>query len=175
MHRMDDSTRTGIRAYEPDDAGACRDLWRLLTQHHRDLYDNPTIGGEDAGVHFDAYLQGPKYAGCWVAVTRAGEVVGMAGLLVEGREAEVEPVVVAVAHRGTGIGRRLVEHAIGEARGRGAASVRIRPVARNARAIRHFHAAGFRIVGQIEMFQMLRPSRQEWKPGITFHGLEFLQ
>lgn len=161
-----------IRPYRPPDRDACRELWRELTQHHRDIYDDPSIGGADPGVHFDEYLEHPKLAGAWVAEDE-GEVVGLTGLLVEGAEAEIEPVVVRAARRARGIGRRLIERMLLEARARGARSVSIRPVARNALAIRRFHDAGFRILGHLEMFQRLEGAEQDWQPGIDLHGRAF--
>ncbi|MHC4932557.1 MAG: GNAT family N-acetyltransferase [Planctomycetota bacterium] len=161
-----------IRTLEPTDREACRELWRELTQHHRDLYANPGIGGADPGNHFDEYLKHPKFAIAWVA-EEAGAVVGLTGLLVDGEEAEIEPVVVRSGHRDRGIGRRLIDHAVAEARRRGIRSVCIRPVARNALAIGRFHDAGFRLLGRIEMFMPLGPSEQEWTPGISIHGREF--
>ncbi|MHC4136705.1 MAG: GNAT family N-acetyltransferase [Planctomycetota bacterium] len=161
-----------IRPYRPADLEACRELWRALTQHHRDIYDDQSIGGADPGIHFDKYLAHPKLVGAWVA-EEAGAVVGLTGLLGDGDEAEIEPVVVSAAHRARGIGRGLIERMLAEARARRARSVSIRPVARNALAIRRFHAAGFRTLGHIEMFQKLGPSEQAWKPDIDLHGREF--
>ncbi len=162
-----------IRPYRPADRDACRALWRELTQHHRDLYGDPSIGGADPGVHFDEYLEHPKFAGAWVA-EEGGEVVGLTGLLRDGTEAEIEPVVVSAAHRARGVGRRLIERMLEEARARGARSVSIRPVARNALAIRRFHAAGFRTLGHIEMFLQLDPDPEPgWRSGLDLHGLEF--
>lgn len=162
-----------IRPYRPADLEACRELWRELTQHHRDIYDDQSIGGADPGGHFDEYLAHPKFAGAWVA-EEAGAVVGLTGLLGDGAEMEIEPVVVSAARRAQGIGRRLLERMLDEARARGARSVSIRPVARNASAIRHFHEAGFRTLGHIEMFRKLDPSPgQGWKTGLDLHGREF--
>ena len=161
-----------IREYEPGDLDACRDLWRQLTEHHRDIYANPGIGGPDPGVHFDAYLENPKLTGPWVA-ERDGVVVGLTGLLLGNGEAEIEPVVVDAVHRAQGIGRSLLNRALDEARRRGVKSVSIRPVARNASAIRHFFEAGFTLLGHLDMFQTLEPSTQEWQPGIEIHGHEF--
>jgi GNAT superfamily N-acetyltransferase len=161
-----------IRPYRSEDLEACRELCRELTQHHREIYDDPGIGGADPGVHFDEYLAHPKLLGAWVAVD-AGAVVGLTGLLGKGDEVEIEPVVVGTAHRARGIGRRLLERMLDEARARGAKSVSIRPVARNALAIRRFHEAGFRTLGHIELFSRLDPSPQEWKPGPRLHGREF--
>lgn len=160
-----------IRPYRTADLEACRGLWRELTEHHREIYDDLTIGGADPGMHFDEYLAHPKFLGAWVA-EEAGGVVGLTGLLGEGDEVEIEPVVVGAAHRARGIGRRLLERMLGEARARGARSVSIRPVARNALAIRRFHEAGFRVLGRIEMFRELEPGR-DWKWGLDLHGNEF--
>ena len=161
-----------IRAFEPRDLEACRELWCELTRHHREIYSNPGIGGADPGIHFDKYLKHPKFAIAWVA-EEAGSVVGLTGLLVDGEEAEIEPVVVRAGHRARGVGRRLIDHAIAEARRRELRSVSIRPVARNALAIGRFHEAGFRLLGHIEMFMPLEPSEQEWMPGMSIHGREF--
>ncbi|MHC4957816.1 MAG: GNAT family N-acetyltransferase [Planctomycetota bacterium] len=159
-----------IRAYRPDDLESCRELWRELTQRHRDIYGNQGIGGDDPGAYFDAtYLKDPKLAGAWVA-ERDGAVVGLTGMLVDGDEAEVEPVVVSAAHRSAGIGGRLIEHVIEDAKARGLGSIKIRPVARNAEAIRCFFRHGFDVLGHVEMFQKLKPSDQEWVGAIDLHG-----
>jgi len=160
-----------IRAYEPTDREACRALWRELTEHHRELYADPGIGGADPGDRFDEFLEHPHFVAAWVAV-RDDEVVGLTGLLRGEEGAEIEPVVVSRPVRGQGIGRRLVEHVMDEARGRGERSLSIRPVARNASAIRHFLRAGFTTVGRIELFQSLEPSDRAWQPGVTIHGLD---
>ena len=72
-----------IRPYADSDLEACRGLWRELTQHHRDLYDDQGIGGADPGTHFDSYLENPKLEAAWVAETD-GSVVGLTGLLRDG-------------------------------------------------------------------------------------------
>ena len=163
---MDETAGTTIRAYEPEDLEACRQLWRELTQHHRDLYGNQGIGGEDPGAYFDEYLRNPKRLASWVA-SKDGDVVGLTGLLLDGNE--------ALKAASGDPDRSLLDFAIERARERGAASVKIRPVARNQPAMRHFHAAGFTVLGHVEMFQTLKPSEQEWKPGIEIHGIPFRQ
>jgi len=35
-----------IRKYQPDDREQCRALWRELTEWHREIYEDTTIGGE---------------------------------------------------------------------------------------------------------------------------------
>jgi GNAT superfamily N-acetyltransferase len=139
-----------IRPYEPRDLEVCRGLWRELTQRHRDIYDDQKIGGDDPGTHFDTYLSRADLGGAWVA-ERERAVVGLTGLLVDGDEAQVEPVVVTAALRSQGIGRRLIDRMIEEA----------------------FHEAGFRTLGHLDMFMHLGDDDRSFKPGITVHGRDF--
>ena len=59
-----------IRAYEPSDYDACRALWLELTERHRLIYDDPTIGAPDPGSAFDDYLDNPSRTCTWVANAR---------------------------------------------------------------------------------------------------------
>ncbi len=162
-----------LRAYAPGDLEACRALWVELTQRHRDIYEDPALGGDDPGRQFDAYLARDDLVGPWVLEVD-GAVVGLTGLLVEGTEAEIEPVVVTAAHRSRGLGTRLLEHARAEAVARGMTHLSVRPVGRNAAAMACFHRAGFDILGRVELFTELRPGRGDrWKPGVTLHGLGY--
>ena len=161
-----------IRPCEPRDLDACRALWRELTQRHRDIYDDQTIGGDDPGVYFDAYLARSDLAGVWV-VEIEGAVAGLTGLLVNDDEAEVEPVVVTADMRSQGIGGRLLERLIEEARARSIRFLSIRPVARNVEAISLFHEAGFRTLGHLDMFMHLGDDDREFRRGITVHGRDF--
>ncbi len=190
-----------IRPYRPQDLDACRDLWAELTQVHRDLYGDPTIGGDDPGLYFDHHLAlaGPEHL--WVAewvptgvsadtsaparsvpkrvkapvgAHDAGRVVGLVGLLVEGEQGQVEPIVVAPGERGHGIGRLLLERAIAEARALGLRFLGVRPVIRNEAAIPWFHRSGFRKLGQVDLFMDLRPEEgRTWRPGPTLAGCAF--
>lgn len=162
-----------IRACEPGDRAACRDLYAELTQRHRDIYDDPSIGGDDPGAGLDDLLARGDLAGLWVA-ERGGEVLGFAGLLVTGPQGEVEPVVVSASERSRGIGTRLLVRLADEARARGVRYLSIRPVARNAEAVACFHRAGFRTLGHLDMFMDLRSGEPSpWKRGIVIHGREF--
>lgn len=161
-----------IREYGPADLDACRRLWRELTQRHREIYEDPKIGGDDPGRLFDEYLANPALVGPWV-VEWDSAVVALGGLLVEGADAEVEPVVVLTRCRGRGIGTRLIEFLIDEARRRGVRSLGVRPVARNVEAMACFRRAGFELLGHVEMFQHLAGSVRTWKRGITLHGEEY--
>lgn len=159
-----------IRDYEQRDLEACRALWVELTQHHRDLYDDPTIGGDAPGLEFDAHLAREDLAAFWVAELD-GAVVGMTGLLLYGRDADVEPVVVRARLRGGGVGRALIAHALAEARARGVRFLSLRPVARNVDAIRLFVDQGFSKVGQIELSMDLGGEPPySWMGGVELHG-----
>ena len=162
-----------IRAYRSTDLDACRALWRELTQRHREIYEDPTIGGEDPGVHFDEYLARSNLAGPWVA-EHEGSVVGLCGLLLDQSQGEIEPIVVSPRFRSIGVGRQLLQHVEAESRRRGIRYLSIKPVARNVDAMACFHRAGFRVLGHIEMFRDLGPSTERaWKPGVTIHGNRF--
>jgi GNAT superfamily N-acetyltransferase len=162
-----------VRDYADGDYSAARALWAELTQYHRGLYADPTIGGDDPGAGFDDYLATPQRTRSWVAESH-GQVIGLTGLFDRGTTGEVEPVVVAAAARGQGVGRMLVSRVVEEARARGHEYLAIRPVGRNVAAIRSFHAAGFRTLGQhIDLTMDLADRRHEWLHGASLHGLDF--
>lgn len=101
-----------IREYRNADCEACRALWAQITERHRLIYGDPTIGGNDPGRGLDGYLANPGRRATWVAEAD-GTVIGMTGLIgTYDDEAEVEPVIVAEAFRSHGVGRALVAHAI---------------------------------------------------------------
>jgi GNAT superfamily N-acetyltransferase len=159
-----------IRRYETSDLEVCRALWSELTQRHREIYGDPMIGGDDPGHFFDAYLKNPNLRGPWVAEL-VGRAVGLGGLIVNGEEGEVEPLVVSSQHRSKGIGRALLNTIVQEAGTVGVRFLSVRPVARNIEAISFFVQAGFDTIGHIDLFQDLSGSAaREWKPGIEIHG-----
>jgi GNAT superfamily N-acetyltransferase len=162
-----------VRDYAEGDYGTCRSLWAELTEYHRSIYGDPSIGGDDPGAGFDGYLAEPQRLGSWVAESR-GRVVGLTGLFDRGTSGEVEPVVVAQATRNRGIGRMLISRVADEARARGYEYLAIRPVARNIAAVRRFHAAGFRTLGgHIDLTMDLADRRHGWLHGASLHGLDF--
>ena len=162
-----------VRDYSEGDYGACRSLWAELTEYHRNIYGDPSIGGDDPGAGFDDYLASSERVGSWVAESH-GRVVGLTGLLDRGTSGEVEPVVVTEAARDHGIGRILISRVVEEARARGYEYLAIRPVARNVAAVRRFYAAGFRALGgHIDLTMDLAARRHEWLPGASVHGLDF--
>jgi GNAT superfamily N-acetyltransferase len=162
-----------VRDYAADDYRVCRSLWAELTEYHRVIYGDHSIGGDDPGAGFDDYLATAQRMGSWVAESR-GRVVGLTGLLDRGRSGEVEPVVVAGAVRDQGIGRMLISRVVEEALARGYEYLAIRPVARNVAAVRRFHAAGFRTLGgHIDLTMDLAARRHEWLSGASLHDLDF--
>src|SRR6266568_5659081 len=75
-----------VRDYAEGDYRACRALWTELTEYHRSIYGDPSIGGDDPGAGFDGYLATSQRIGSWVAESD-GRVVGLTGLLDRGRSA----------------------------------------------------------------------------------------
>lgn len=170
---MDDLS---IRQYEPSDIEACRSLWVELTEAHRELYDDPSIGGEQPGLLFDRHLERVGAECIWTAQC-GGEAGGFVSLRVNDSasgdpEGEVAELVVSQRYRRRGIGRALLDFAIGEARRLGVGYLSISPVARNAPAMSLYHQAGFQLVGQIELFMDLKDSkRTSWKPAFSLFNL----
>lgn len=162
-----------VRPYGSGDSAACRSLWVELTERHRQIYEDTSIGGDDPGAGFDAYLALPGRLASWVAVNR-GSVVGLTGLLDHGSSGEVEPVVVTEGFRGRGVGRLLIDVVVAEALSRGYEYLAIRPVARNVDAMQRFHTLGFRTLGgHIDLTMDLAERRHRWLSGAQLHGLDF--
>jgi GNAT superfamily N-acetyltransferase len=159
-----------IRRYRRADRASCRRLWRDLTERHREIYSDPTIGGRDPEDFFDKHLRKVEEKNVWVAVI-GGKVVGFLGMILDDEEAEVEPVVVHHSHRGKGVGSALVGMAIKEAERLGVKYLNVKPVARNAEAVKFFRAKGFENIGRIELFMDFSDKR--WKTGIEVHDLPF--
>jgi N-acetylglutamate synthase-like GNAT family acetyltransferase len=166
------SSPVTIRRFEEQDAPACRSLWAELTRWHRALYDDPSIGGDDPGSGFDRYREDFAAARLWVA-ERRGSVVGVIGLIIRGRQAEVEPVVVSFDVRGQGVGRSLVEAALEEARAERVRQIKVSPVARNATALRFFHRLGFDTLGRVDLLLDLERSQDYWRESERLAEREF--
>jgi ribosomal protein S18 acetylase RimI-like enzyme len=159
-----------IRKYQPDDKEQCRALWKELTEWHREIYQDPTIGGEHPEDQFDRHLAEVGPGQFWVAVC-GSQVVGLVGLIIKGSEAEIEPLIVSKAYRRKGIGKQLIKTVVSEARNKGARLINIGPVARNIKAIKFLYKQGFRNLGYIELFMDL--SNHTWKPGPEIFGCKF--
>lgn len=159
-----------VRKYRKTDREQCRSLWRELTEWHREIYQDSTIGGAHPEDYFDKHLAKIGPDKLWVAV-HDSIVVGLVGLILDENEAQIEPLIVSKDYRSKGIGTRLVADAISEARKKGIKFLSVKPVARNTNAITFFHNQGFRNIGQIELF--LDFSTHEWKSGLNIHGHKF--
>jgi GNAT superfamily N-acetyltransferase len=162
-----------IRPYRPSDHSAGRGLWVELTEEQRELYDDATIGSADPGAAFEEYLTRLDLSGVWVADDGEGGVVGLVGLVLNGRAGEVEPVVVTRSRRGQGIGKTLLSHVAEEARKRGMTYLTITPSSRNEAAIRCFHAAGYDVMSAVELSLDLGRSTRGWQDGPSLQGLKF--
>ena len=162
-----------VRHYQPKDLVSCRALWAELTEWHRQIYQDPSIGGDDPGRYFDEHLEQVGSEHIWVAEVDS-QIVGLTGIILGESEAELEPLVVSEGYRGSGIGRQLTEVVIQTAREEGVKYLNVRPVARNASAIGFFHEQGFDILGRIELFMDLTPSdNRTWNPGEKITGKRF--
>ena len=137
-------------------------MWRELTEWHRKIYQDPNIGGKHPEQQFDEHILKVGSERLWVA-TYNSKVVGLTGLMVEDEEAEIEPLIVSKNYRDKGIGKKLFEVAISEARRLGVKFITVRPVARNVQAIKFFYSQGFKNLGHIDM--ILDLSNYTWKQG----------
>jgi GNAT superfamily N-acetyltransferase len=163
-----------VRGYREDDRGECRALWRELTQTHRDLYDDQSIGGDgDLGDYFDEHLERVGSERVWVAELE-GRVVGFTSLVPDAERpvAELEPIVVAREARGAGVGRLLAERVVSAARDLGLRRLDVRPAARNEPAIAFFHDLGFGTLGQLELMLYLQEPK-DWPVRIRIAGRDF--
>ncbi len=162
-----------IREYADADYDACRSLWTELTQHHRDIYDDQSIGGDDPGAELDPHLADPKRVATWVA-EHDHVVLGFCSLNIGDEGAQIDPIVVRKDDRSKGIGRALLETAIDDTRARKQRSLSIQPVARNADAMRLYRELGFTILGHIDMtLDLSGRTDREWKQGIEIHGKQY--
>lgn len=78
-----------------------------------------------------------------IAENLDGTLLGYAGLMVTGAEADIQTVAVAPAAQGQGTGRELVEALLSQAARRGATGVLLEVRADNDAAIRLYRRAGF--------------------------------
>jgi GNAT superfamily N-acetyltransferase len=160
-----------IRAYRPTDHRECRLLWAELTAADAGLYGIAVE--DDSGAAFEEYLTRLDLSGMWVAADVGGGVVGMVGLVLDGRGGQVEPLVVAASRRGEGIGHALLEHVADQARRRGLGRLSISPTARNLDAIRCLHAAGYDALARVTLAIDLDRKGPSQQQPIDLHDLQF--
>ncbi len=164
-----------IRQYTSSDLEPCRALWAEMTQYHRDIYNDPSIGGDNPGLEFDKHLEKVGPERIWVSLFNE-EIAGLVSLVpdMDNQQAEVEPLVVSAKHRGKGIGKRLLTFAVEEAKKWGVLCLGVKPVARNEKAVSFFYESGFKTLGHVHQFMWLGPSVPgAWKPGPDLFGKAF--
>jgi GNAT superfamily N-acetyltransferase len=163
-----------IRAYRPTDHSACRGLWAELTELQRALYEDPDLGGPDPGAGFEDYLTRLDLSGMWVAEDSDDGVVGLVGLILNGRAGEVYPVVVTQRHRSKGIGTALLTHVAEQARARALRQLMVVPESRNITAIKVAHGAGYDTLASVRLTLDLtgRGSSRD-SDEIDLHSLRF--
>ncbi|WP_082762314.1 GNAT family N-acetyltransferase [Mycobacterium sp. SMC-16] len=109
----------------------------------RDLVDLFRLA-EDSDFKLDGYLDAGSV---WVAMRGSAEIVGHIQVIVRGHGEtwEVANMAVAVLHRGSGVGRRLLEHVIDEARAGGVRRVQLATATADIGNLRFYQRCGFRL------------------------------
>ena len=130
-----DSTTPAIRGAEIGDLDA---VWALEDSvFGRDAWSLAMMREELTGEHRDYR----------VLVGSSGDVIGYAGLLVVGTEADIQTIAVHPSLRGTGQGRRLMQAMLDIAEARGAREVFLEVRADNLVAHRLYATLGFEEIG----------------------------
>src|SRR4051794_13593953 len=161
-----------IRGYRPSDHQDCRRLWGELVRHRGGLYGDAVPDG-DPGAGFEEYLTQLNLSGLWVADSPDG-VIGLIGLMLDGRNGEIDPVVVDPDERGHGIGPALLRHVVEEARRRGLRRLTISPSVRDHAALHSLHTAGFGTVATVTLAYDLGGARPSAAPdGLDLYDLHF--
>ena len=106
-----------IRTARPEDATTLREIERLAGERFRDVGLPDVADAEPASV---ATLAAYARAGrSWVAVVGDVTVVGYVLVDIIDAQAHIEQISVLPDHQGRGVGRALIEHVGGWARGDG--------------------------------------------------------
>jgi [ribosomal protein S18]-alanine N-acetyltransferase len=126
----------GLRAMRWWDIEPALELERRLFSH------NPWT----AGV-FWAELAGVPATRHYLVADDGGRVLGYAGLAATRHEADVQTIAVDPDRQGEGLGRRLLDALLAEARRRGCADVFLEARADNERALELYRRSGFEQVG----------------------------
>ncbi len=138
-------TRTiRIRQLRADDAQGLGELLEELREDPASAHFHPHPFTRDAARHI-AERDGIRRDSYFGAFLEDGSLIGY-GMLRgwdEGYEIPSFGVAVSVAHRGSGLGRRLLRHAISIARRRGAPSVMLKVHPANPNARRLYESEGF--------------------------------
>lgn len=138
--------RAAIRAARAEDQSGYVDLREDVAAEGQWIGAEAPIDREAAARAFAEALEAP---GQLVLVAEAGgRIVGYLGA--EERRGLIElGMFVAATHRGSGIGRALLEHCLAWARGRGAHKIALQVWPHNEPAIRLYEGYGFAIEGRL--------------------------
>jgi putative acetyltransferase len=129
-----------IRAFEPQDAQAFRELneeWIIkhfgLEETDRKVLNDPERYVLRPGGHI------------FMAFSEDGQAIGCCALIPTGEQGvfELAKMSVAPAYRGNGIGRRILEHAIEQARLFGASALVLESNDKLANAVHLYESLGF--------------------------------
>jgi ribosomal protein S18 acetylase RimI-like enzyme len=101
-----------LRAAEPADARTLAGLVQSAYTHYVERLGGPPRPMTD---DYDVVVRTRRVT----VAERAGEIVGLIVLEVDGERVTIDNVAVTPAHRGTGVGRALLEHAEASTRATG--------------------------------------------------------
>ncbi|MBP2028666.1 GNAT superfamily N-acetyltransferase [Acetoanaerobium pronyense] len=162
-----------IRNYCDKDLEECRKLWRELTEHHRDIYQDSKIGGDTPEDYFDEHLD--KIGATNIFVYELdNKVIGFYGTIYKEEEVEIEPLVISKEFRGKKIGQEMVRHAVYNAKINKMRFICVKPLARNLEAINFYYKEGFDTLGAIEMLIDLKENENDyWKNGFDISKFDF--
>jgi GNAT superfamily N-acetyltransferase len=128
-----------IRPYEPaDEAGFAQLVETVLNEYGFNV--DPILDGD---------LEHPEitYQGVWVAIDNDRLVGSVAMRLLDDRRAELKRMYLQPEHRGRGLGRTLLNHAIDWARDRGCQAIVLGTSTAMTAAQRLYESAGFSRTG----------------------------
>ena len=162
-----DDSRVTIRAAASRDLAAVGRLGALLVRTHHDFDPQRFIPATPQTEHGYASFLGKQLDEANVVVLiaeRDGAVIGYSYAGVEGRDymslrgpaGVLYDIIVDPSHRGSGVGRTLLDATIAELERRGAPRVVLSTAERNESAQRLFERAGFRRT-MIEMTREVMP------------------
>jgi ribosomal protein S18 acetylase RimI-like enzyme len=154
-----------IRTFRGADVDALRGLIVEMQNHERSFDPRLLEGSQMAVAYGEAMLARLEAEDGEVFVAEVdGKVVGFVTVLAAvtsleldqppGSYALISDLSVSAPYRFRGIGRALLDAAVGYARARGAADLRIAVLADNVRAGRLYRSYGFRPYLQIHMMEL---------------------
>ncbi|HLK69727.1 MAG TPA: GNAT family N-acetyltransferase [Bryobacteraceae bacterium] len=138
-------TEITVRRAAPADAAACGQICYDAFQAINTAHGFPSdIPGVEAAVGLLTTLF--SHPGCWCAVAEAGgRIVGSNCIDERSVIAGIGPITVDPQTQNSGIGRKLMEAAIGHAQGRGVAGIRLVQAAFHNRSLALYTQLGFEI------------------------------